>query len=437
MYSSVLYYQHPHRILYYSGLFLFATLLFSSPLACCAFLYFSFSLESNALISSCEPNGRLIFGRTFLTVPGPRIRAQVRESLDRSLSDKNALSEISQRDLRDKDSSLGKRPPSTRPVLESQSEKSGSFNTTGFASPAAGTAYSTIQDGYTTPSRSQGVMRSITPSQVSQSPIVHHVRASLPALLNGSPTRLSRSASFSNKPAQGTLVTIAAAQSPAHFGYASQTAFTPTRAQDFPAPLCHNQTTPAPLHHIQTTPGSLQYNHTIPASFYFNQTASAGYHNHYIPQGNPYTNSSAPFHSIDQKSTAWSSTPSSSQVTSSSLSSVPYQFESEMTEEVYDIVGNYLGNDSDPMRLKARKLIEEEDRTSCPEWRQLNLSVPFGSLPSVEDCNNLAPPLLKILAIVPIREVLHTRAHHTHRAVSFKVQEVQAACACQDPNSRI
>ena len=258
-------------------------------------------------------------------------------------------------------------------------------------------------------------MRSIIPSQVSQSPIVHHVRASLPALLNGSPTRLNRSASFSNNPAQGAPVTNALAQSPVLSGNTSQTAFAPTHFQGSPVPLYHNQTIPTPLHHNQTTPGSRHYNHTIPAPVYFNQTT--GYYSHYIPQGSPYTNSSAPFHSVDQNSATWSSTPSSSQAASSSISSVPlYQLESHMTEEVYDVVGNYLGNDSDPTRLKARELIEEQDRTSCPERRQLYLSVPLGSLPSVEDCNNLAPPLLKILAIVPIREVLHKLEPNTPTA---------------------
>jgi hypothetical protein len=117
---------------------------------------------------------------------------------------------------------------------------------------------------------------------------------------------------------------------------------------------------------------------------------------------------------MDQYSTTWSSTPSSSQAASSSLSSIPpFQHQSHITEEVYDGVGNYLNNDSDPDRQAARKRIEEEDRTSSPEWCQLYLSVPLGSLPSVEDCNNLAPPLLKILAIIPIREVLHNPEPNT------------------------
>ncbi|KAK5809303.1 hypothetical protein F5H01DRAFT_369179 [Linnemannia elongata] len=68
-----------------------------------------------------------------------------------------------------------------------------------------------------------------------------------------------------------------------------------------------------------------------------------------------------------------------------------------MTQEVYDAVSS----------IAAKKLLQEEDKTCCPEWRQLYSSIPLGKLPSVEDCNNLAPPKLKVLALVPIRELLH------------------------------
>ncbi|OAQ21964.1 hypothetical protein K457DRAFT_549895 [Linnemannia elongata AG-77] len=78
-----------------------------------------------------------------------------------------------------------------------------------------------------------------------------------------------------------------------------------------------------------------------------------------------------------------------------------------MTQEVYDAVGRYLEKDSDPKRIAAKKLLQEEDKTCCPEWRQLYSSIPLGKLPSVEDCNNLAPLKLKVLALVPIRELLH------------------------------
>ncbi|KAG0041480.1 hypothetical protein BGZ90_009823, partial [Linnemannia elongata] len=78
-----------------------------------------------------------------------------------------------------------------------------------------------------------------------------------------------------------------------------------------------------------------------------------------------------------------------------------------MTQEVYDAVGRYLEKNSDPERIAAKKLLQEEDKTCCPEWRQLYSSIPLGKLPSVEDCNNLTPPKLKVLALVPIRELLH------------------------------
>ncbi|KAG0261282.1 hypothetical protein BGZ95_004258, partial [Linnemannia exigua] len=92
--------------------------------------------------------------------------------------------------------------------------------------------------------------------------------------------------------------------------------------------------------------------------------------------------------------------------------------------------------DSDPTRPAPSKLIEE-DRTSCPEWRQLYLSVPLGSLPSVEDCNNLAPPQLKILAIVPIREVLHTRESNTPTVQSIsKSQKSKKLAPVKAPTLR-
>ncbi|KAG0048514.1 hypothetical protein BGZ90_007603 [Linnemannia elongata] len=78
-----------------------------------------------------------------------------------------------------------------------------------------------------------------------------------------------------------------------------------------------------------------------------------------------------------------------------------------MTQEVYDAVGRYLEKDSDPKRIASKKLLQEEDKTCCPEWRRLYSSIPLGKLPSVEDCNNLAPPKLKVLTLVPIRELLH------------------------------
>lgn len=84
-----------------------------------------------------------------------------------------------------------------------------------------------------------------------------------------------------------------------------------------------------------------------------------------------------------------------------------------MVEEVYDAVEDYLKADPDPNRIKAKKLIEEDDLQSPPEWRLLYRTIPLGQLPSVEDCENLAPPRLKILAIVPYRKVLHTSTPDT------------------------
>ncbi|KAF9909576.1 hypothetical protein EC991_008401 [Linnemannia zychae] len=67
----------------------------------------------------------------------------------------------------------------------------------------------------------------------------------------------------------------------------------------------------------------------------------------------------------------------------------------------------YPIKDSNPKLLKMMKLIEQEDRRSSPEWHQLYRSIPLGSLPSVDECKSLAPPLLKVLAVIPNREVLH------------------------------
>ena len=84
-----------------------------------------------------------------------------------------------------------------------------------------------------------------------------------------------------------------------------------------------------------------------------------------------------------------------------------------MVEEVYNAVENYLKADLDPKRIKAKKLIEEEDFESPPKWRLFYRTLPLGQLPSVEDCENLAPLRLKILVIVPYRRVLHTSTPDT------------------------
>ncbi|KAG0272955.1 hypothetical protein BGZ96_005087, partial [Linnemannia gamsii] len=61
-------------------------------------------------------------------------------------------------------------------------------------------------------------------------------------------------------------------------------------------------------------------------------------------------------------------------------------------------------------------LHEAADKICCPEWRQLYSSIPLGQLLSVKDRNNLAPLKLKVLALIPIRELLHKPESNTPTA---------------------
>ncbi|KAG0067196.1 hypothetical protein BGZ89_006372, partial [Linnemannia elongata] len=261
-----------------------------------------------------------------------------------------------QQGLRDGAFSLRKRPPSTRPAVDHHIEHSTSFSTANADSPTAPTPYYATKDGYTTPARSQSNMASsMLPPQVSQSPI-------------------------------GPTTTVAPVQLQpfSEYAYAPQTAIGPSHFQGSPIPRYPNQTTPGPSQYNQaafsphlynqSTPASYHYNQATPSPHYYNQ-ATSGHHNH--------------------------------SASSSTTSASSFEVESNMTQEVYDAVGRYLEKDSDPKRIAAKKLLQDEDKTCCPEWRQLYSSIPMGKLPSVEDCNNLAPPKLKVLALVPIRELLH------------------------------
>ncbi|KAK5801686.1 hypothetical protein F5H01DRAFT_398392 [Linnemannia elongata] len=196
------------------------------------------------------------------------------------------------------------------------------------------------------------------------------------------------------------------------YAYAPQTAIGPSHFQGSPIPRYPNQTTPGPSQYNQaafsphlynqSTPASYHYNQATPSPHYYNQ-ATSGHHNHCTPQGSHFVNTAAPYYPVNQHSSSWSSTPSTSQAASSSTTSASsFEVESNMTQEVYDAVGRYLEKESDPKRIAAKKLLQEEDKTCCPEWRQLYSSIPLGKLPSVEDCNILAPPKLKVLALVPI-----------------------------------
>ncbi|KAK5820627.1 hypothetical protein F5H01DRAFT_411859 [Linnemannia elongata] len=293
--------------------------------------------------------------------------------------------------LRDGAFSLRKRPPSTRPTVDHHIEHSTSFSTANADSPTAPTPYYAAKDGYTTPACSQSNMASsMLPPQISQSPIVNHVRANLPTLLNGSPTRLTRSTSFSNCATQGPTTTVAPVQLQpfSEYAYAPQTAIGPSHFQGSPIPRYPNQTTPGPSQYNQaafsphlynqSTPASYHYNQATPSPHYYNQ-ATSGHHNHCTPQGSHFVNTAAPYYPVNQHSSPWSSTPSTSQAASSSTTSASsFEVESNMTQEVYDAVGRYLEKDSDPKRIATKKLLQEEDKTSCPEWHQLYSFHPIG-----------------------------------------------------------
>ncbi|KAG0080136.1 hypothetical protein BGZ90_000490 [Linnemannia elongata] len=330
---------------------------------------------------------------------------------------------LPQLSLRVEPSSLGKRPPSSRPTIDSRPEQDGPF-TSGFIVPPTSTAAFPVQDGPTTPTRPYGMMASSAfPSQVSQSPVVEHIHTNLPTLMRGSPNRLTRSTSFSEYSTQGASTTTARVQyqTPSGIAYVPQTAFESAHGQRTPAPLqqhqashgsFHHRTTPRTLQYHQAVPRALHYHYTNPEPLHYHQT-TPGHHTYSSPHGGPVASPTVSSNPTDQYSSTWSSTSATSHVASSNISVTPAHVKSHMVEEVYNVVEDYLKADMDPNRMKAKRLIEEEDLQSSPEWRRLYLTLPLGQLPSVEDCENLAPPRLKILAIVPYRKVLHTSTSDT------------------------
>ncbi|KAF9537674.1 hypothetical protein EC957_007828 [Mortierella hygrophila] len=272
----------------------------------------------------------------------------------------------------------------------------GPFTSSFIASPSSTSTFP-LQDGPTTPARPYGMMASsVFPSQVSQSQVVEHVHTNLPTLMRGFPNRLTRSTSFSKYSTQGISTPTACVQyqTPSGYAYVSQTAFEPAHGQRIPAPLQQHQATHGSLHH-RTTPGTLQYHPTVPGAHHYQYTipeplhyhqTTPGYHTYSSPHGGLVASPTVSSNPTDQYSSIWSSTPATSHAASSNISVTSAQ---------------------------AKKLIEENDLQSPPEWRLLYRTIPLGQLPSVEDCENLAPPRLKILAIVPYRKVLHTSTPDT------------------------
>ncbi|KAF9272673.1 hypothetical protein BGZ88_004522, partial [Linnemannia elongata] len=210
-------------------------------------------------------------------------------------------------------------------------------------------------------------------------------------------------------------------QTPSRIAYVSQTAFEPAHGQRTPAPLQQHQASHGSFHH-RTTPGTLQYHQAVPGALYYQYTNPEPLHHHQTtprhhtyssPHGGPVASPTVSSNPTDHYSSIWSSTSATSHAASSNISVTPVQVKSHMVKEVYNVVEVYLKADVDPARIKAKKLIEEEDLQSSPEWRCLYLTLPLDQLPSDEDCENLAPPRLKIFTIVPYRKVLHTSTSDT------------------------
>ncbi|KAG0048128.1 hypothetical protein BGZ89_004687 [Linnemannia elongata] len=203
--------------------------------------------------------------------------------------------------------------------------------------------------------------------------------------------------------------------------YVSQTAFELAHGQRTPALPQQHQASHGSFHH-RTTPGTLQYHQAVPGALYYQYTNPEPLHHHQTtprhhtyssPHGGPVASPTVSSNPTDHYSSIWSSTSATSHAASFNISVTPVQVKSHMVKEVYNVVEVYLKADVDPARIKAKKLIEEEDLQSSPEWRCLYLTLPLDQLPSDENCENLAPPRLKIFTIVPYRKVLHTSKSDT------------------------